>query len=43
LFSSGGAQLELRLGFGGERLLTVVITHHAEYMGVYYMGVRELQ
>jgi hypothetical protein len=34
LFSAGGAQLELRLGFGGERLLTLAITHHAEYMGV---------
>jgi hypothetical protein len=34
LFSIGGARLEPRLGFRGERLLTLAITHHAEYMGV---------
>jgi hypothetical protein len=31
---SKGAKLEPRLGLGGERLLTLVITHHAGYMGV---------
>jgi hypothetical protein len=28
------AKLEPQSGLGGERLLTLVITHHAEYMGV---------
>ena len=34
LLSEGGTKLEPRLGLGGDRLLTPVITHHAEYMGV---------
>jgi hypothetical protein len=34
LLSSAGAQLELLLGLRGERLLTLAITHHVEYMGV---------
>jgi hypothetical protein len=38
---SEGAKLEPRLGLGGERLLTLVITHRAGYVGVLlYMSKR---